>query len=142
VDFLLQRIEEYRGIVIITTSLRQNMDSAFLMRIHAAVDFPDPDARIRFELWRGMVPEGISRPTDEEYQALAEQFTMSGGNIKNAVADAAFRAMAEAGSEAAQITIRHLVLGIAREEQKMGHALSKGDFGEKYYSMVEAEILT
>jgi SpoVK/Ycf46/Vps4 family AAA+-type ATPase len=144
VNFLLQRIEESRGIVIITTNLRQNMDPAFPRRIHAAVDFPRPNARARFEIWRGMFPEGISRPADEGLQALAEQFPMSGGNIKNAVVDAAFRAMAmaEARPEGTQITIRHLVLGIAREEQKMGHALTKGDFGEKYYALVEAEILT
>jgi SpoVK/Ycf46/Vps4 family AAA+-type ATPase len=142
VNFLLQRIEEYRGVVIITTNFRQNMDSAFLRRIHVSVDFPRPGTEARFEILRGMFPEGIRRPTDEELRALAEQFTLSGGNIKNAVIDSAFRAMAELGPKGPEVTIRHLVLGIAREQQKMGKALTKGDFGNEYYSMVETDILS
>jgi SpoVK/Ycf46/Vps4 family AAA+-type ATPase len=142
VNYLLQRIEEYRGVVIITTNFRQNMDPAFLRRIQVAVDFPRPSPQARFKIMRGMFPAGVQRPKDEELHALATQFSLSGGHIKNAVIDAAFRAMAEAGPEGPQITIRHLVLGIAREEQKMGRALTKGDFGEEYYPMIEADILT
>lgn len=142
VNFLLQRIEEYRGVVIITTNFRQNMDPAFLRRIHAAVDFPRPDAEARLKILRGMFPEDIHRPSDEELRALAEAFILSGGNIKNVVVDAAFRALAEAGPEGPEITIRHLVLGVAREQQKMGKALTKGDFGEEYYVWVSEEILS
>jgi SpoVK/Ycf46/Vps4 family AAA+-type ATPase len=141
VNYLLQRIEEFRGVVIITTNFRQNMDPAFLRRIHLSVDFPRPDAEARFEILLGMFPAGIPRPPDAELRTLAQQFTLTGGNIKNAVVDAAFRAMADAGPEGPQITIRHLVLGIAREWQKMGRALTKGDFGARYYPMVEADIL-
>jgi hypothetical protein len=141
VNFLLQRIEEYRGVVIITTNLRQNMDAAFMRRIQVAVDFPRPAAEARMRIWKGMFPQGVARPSDDELRALAAQFTLSGGNIKNAVIDAAFRAVADAGPEGPVITIRHLVLGIAREEQKMGRALTKGDFGETYFAMLETEIL-
>jgi AAA+ superfamily predicted ATPase len=140
VNYLLQRIEEYRGVVIITTNFRQNMDSAFLRRLHAAVDFPRPEAEARLRILRGMFPKDIARPDDDELRVLAKQFTLSGGNIKNVVLDAAFRSIADTGEEGAQITIRHLVLGIAREEQKMGRALTKGDFGEKYHAWVQEEI--
>ncbi len=142
VNYLLQRIEEYRGVVIITTNFRQNMDPAFLRRIQVSVDFPRPDAQARFKILRGMFPAGVPRPKDEELLALTSQFSLSGGNIKNAVIDAAFRAIAEAGSEQPRITIRHLVLGIAREEQKLGRTLTKGDFGEQYYPMIEAAFLS
>ena len=142
VNFLLQRIEEYRGVVIITTNFRQNMDPAFLRRIQVSVDFARPSAEARFQILCGMFPEGIQRPADGELRALAQQFALSGGNIKNAVLDAAFRAIGEGGEDGPQITIRHLVLGIAREEQKMGRALTKGDFGKVYYPMVESDILS
>jgi hypothetical protein len=139
--FLLQRIEEYRGVVIITTNFRQNMDAAFLRRIQVSVDFPRPDAEARLRIWDGMFPPGVSRPGEAALRPLAEKFTLSGGNIKNVVLDAAFRALAEAGPAGPEITVRHLVLGIAREEQKMGRALTKGDFGEEYYAWVAGEIL-
>lgn len=141
VNYLLQRIEEYRGVVIITTNFRQNMDAAFLRRLHASVDFPRPDAEARLRILRGMFPSDIARPSDDELKVIAEQFTLSGGNLKNAVLDAAFRAIAESDAQEARISIRHLVLGIAREEQKMGRALTKGDFGEQYHAWVEEAIL-
>lgn len=138
VNFLLQRIEEYSGVVIITTNFRQNMDAAFLRRIHVIVDFPRPDAKARLRIWRGMFPPNVQRPDDAELLALSQRFALSGGNIKNVVVDAAFRAVAE-GSDA--ITLEHLVLGIGREWQKMGKALTRGDFGADYYAWVEAALL-
>jgi len=141
VNYLLQRIEEYRGVVIITTNFRQNMDTAFLRRIHVSVDFPRPEAEARLRIWTRMFPLGVARPSDEALMSLAKRFSLSGGSIKNVVVDAAFRAVAEAGDETPEITIRHLVLGIAREEQKTAKALTKGDFGEEYYAWVEEDIL-
>ena len=140
-SFLLQRIEEYRGVVVITTNLKQDIEPAFWRRIDMAVEFPRPEAEARFEIWRGMFPEGLERPPDEQLRTLAEQFPLSGGSIKNAVVDAAFRAMEEACTGCPEITLRHLVLGIARELQKTGKALTRGDFGEEFYAWVEKEIL-
>jgi hypothetical protein len=141
VNYLLQRVEEYAGVVILTTNFRQNMDPAFLRRIHVIVDFPRPEAEARFRIWKGMFPEGMVRPTDEKLHTLAQQFSLSGGNINNVVIDAAFRALAEAKSDGPVITVRHLVLGIGREYQKLGQALTRGDFGVEYYAWVEEEIL-
>jgi SpoVK/Ycf46/Vps4 family AAA+-type ATPase len=106
------------------------------------VDFPRPDAAARLKILRGMFPEDIKRPNDEELKVIAETFTLSGGNIKNVVIDAAFRAFAEAGPEGPEITVRHLVLGVARELQKLGMTLTKGDFGAEYYAWISEEILS
>ena len=127
--------------MIITTNFRQNMDPAFLRRIHAAVDFPRPEAEARLRIWQGMFPQGVARPTDEELKILADKFALSGGSIKNVVVDAAFRAATEAEEGEAKISIRHLILGIVREEQKTAKALTKGDFGDEYYAWVEEDIL-
>lgn len=138
VNYLLQRVEEFAGVVILTTNFRQNLDPAFLRRIHVIADFPKPDTEARLRIWQGMFPEGVSRPDDDTLRQLAEQFNLVGGNIKNAVLDAAFRALSD---NSRQIELRHLVLGIAREQQKQGTALTKGDFGLPFYTWIENEIL-
>ncbi len=142
VNFLLQRIEEYSGVVVLATNLRQNIDEAFLRRIHVLVDFPFPDADARFEIWKGLFPPKIERPSDPELRDLAERFELSGGSLKNVVVDASFRALGEIPSGCVvRIAVRHLVLSIAREFQKLGRPLLRGDFGPGFYEWVQAEIL-
>ncbi len=143
VNFLLQRIEEYTGVVILTTNLKQNIDPAFWRRIHIIVDFVRPDAQARYKIWQGIFPQSIKSPSDQELQKLADRFNLSGGQIRNAVIDAAFRAMTDAGGDTGDLTItpRHLVLGVGREMQKMGSSLTLGDFGEEYYAWIEEGIL-
>jgi AAA+ superfamily predicted ATPase len=137
-NYLLQRIEEYAGVVILTSNLRQNIDEAFLRRIHVIVEFPFPDETRRFEIWSNIFPPGVVRPTRDDIQALADQFRLTGGSIKNIALDAAFRARA---AKESSISIRHLVAGIAREYQKLGKPITKGEFGERFYAWVEQDIL-
>jgi AAA+ superfamily predicted ATPase len=138
VNYLLQRVEEYAGVVILASNLRQNIDDAFLRRIHSIVDFPFPDGEARFRLWRGMFPHGVSRPPDEDLRRLADSFRISGGSIKNVVVDAAFRAIEEGGTPT--ITIRHLVASVGREYQKLGKPITKGEF-HSFFESVEQDIL-
>lgn len=141
VNFLLQRVEEYSGVVILASNLRQNIDEAFLRRIHVIVDFPSPDAAMRARIWNGMFPAGVDRPSDAQLRPLAERFCVAGGSIRNIVVDAAFRAIEEAPASRPAITVRHLVLGIAREYQKLGKPITKGEFEAEYYSWVEKDLL-
>jgi AAA+ superfamily predicted ATPase len=142
VNYLLQRIEEYAGVVIMASNLRQNIDEAFLRRIHVLVEFPFPDAEARFQILRTMFPEGLPRPPDAEIRPLAEQFRLSGGSLKNIVIDAAFRALAGAGpGETPVITQRHLVAATGREYQKLGKPITKGVFGEAFYAWIEEDVL-
>jgi hypothetical protein len=141
INFLLQRVEEYAGVVILASNLRQNIDEGFLRRIQVIVDFPFPDVGHRLRIWRGMFPAGLGRPGDEEIGQLAERFRLSGGSIKNAVLDAAFRALAEGTLPAPGVTLKHLVLGTAREYQKLGKPVTAGEFGEELYGWVEEGIL-
>jgi AAA+ superfamily predicted ATPase len=140
VNFLLQRIEEYSGVVILATNLSQNIDEAFVRRIHVMVEFPAPDADARFRIWRGMFPAGTQPPPDEELRGLATQVKLPGGSIRNIVVDAAFRALAGSSGEC-RIELRHLVLATAREYQKLGKPITMGDFGPKFYSWLEQELL-
>jgi SpoVK/Ycf46/Vps4 family AAA+-type ATPase len=143
VNYLLQRVEEYAGVVILATNLRQNIDEAFLRRVHAVVEFPFPETGARQQIWLGMFPDGVQHPDADTIGVLAERFRLAGGSIRNIVIDAAFRALADANRlhQSAEITLQHLVLGTAREYQKLGKPLTKGEFGEDFYKWVKESIL-
>jgi SpoVK/Ycf46/Vps4 family AAA+-type ATPase len=119
VSYLLQRMEDYDGIVILASNLRQNLDEAFVRRLHLAADFPFPDAAARLEIWRRMLPSALPLDQDVDLAALARRFRLSGGNIRNVCVTAAFLA-ADEGSSAG---MRHFLRAIRREHQKMGKLL-------------------
>ena len=141
VNFLLQRVEDYAGVVVLATNLRQNIDEAFLRRIHAIVEFPFPDADARLAILAGMLPpvERMARPDGDRLRELAERFQLAGGSIRNVVIDAAFRAVD--GGCPPEITMRHLAVAIAREYQKLGKPVTRGEFGAELYEWVEREVL-
>jgi hypothetical protein len=141
VNYLLQRVEEYAGVVILASNLRQNIDEAFMRRIHVIVEFPFPDTSARLSILSGLFPPGIARPSATDLHALVERFKLSGGSFNNIVIDAAFRALASNGCTTPTITLRHLVDATAREYQKHGKPITKGDFGEAFYAWVEEDIL-
>lgn len=140
VNYLLQRIEEFVGTVILATNLQQNIDDAFLRRIQIVVDFPFPDAAARYQICCGLFPSSVQPPTSSELRDLTERFGLSGGSLKNAVVDATFRAVAEAGDRRPVVDTRHLVHAIAREYQKIGKPITKSEFGVEFYSWLEAEF--
>ncbi|MEZ4269021.1 MAG: AAA family ATPase [Myxococcota bacterium] len=96
VNYLLQRIENHQGMVILTTNLDSSLDEAFRRRMRFTVKFPEPDADMREALWRSMLPEGAKVADDVDWGELAELFEVPGGSIKNAVLRAAFLAAADA----------------------------------------------
>jgi SpoVK/Ycf46/Vps4 family AAA+-type ATPase len=90
VSYLLQRMESYRGLAILTTNMRSALDVAFLRRIRFIVQFPFPDAGQRAEIWRKVFPRDT--PThDLDVERLA-QLSVAGGSIRNVALNAAFLA--------------------------------------------------
>jgi hypothetical protein len=131
VNFLLQRIEDYSGVVILATNLRQNMDDAFQRRIHVIVEFPVPDATSRRAIWARLLPSGAKREVPAgDIDEISQRFELTGGSIRNVVLDACFRALAE--GEARPLGSRHLIASTAREYQKLSRPVSYGDFGRFY----------
>jgi len=111
--YLLQRMESYSGLAILTTNLKKEMDSAFLRRIRFIVQFPFPDIETRQTIWANVFP--AKTPTkDLDFYKLAT-LDVAGGNIKNIALNAAFYA-AEENSE---ISMRHLAKAARREFQKL-----------------------
>jgi SpoVK/Ycf46/Vps4 family AAA+-type ATPase len=138
VNYLLSRIEEYSGIVILATNLRKNIDEAFIRRIHVIIDFSTPDAAMRSQIWKRTLPSAANGISDVEVENLAGRFALTGGNIRNATIDATFRALA-AGRE--KIAIRDLIDAIGREYQKVGKPITQGEFGAEFYNWMLADIL-
>jgi ATPase family associated with various cellular activities (AAA) len=91
-NFLLQRIETFAGICILTTNHDPAIDEAFRRRIAVHVRFPLPDEDERAKLWRAMLPSAAPVDDDLELGTLARKYMMGGGNIRNAVLRAAFLA--------------------------------------------------
>ncbi|HYO91402.1 MAG TPA: AAA family ATPase [Pyrinomonadaceae bacterium] len=131
VAYLLQKMEEYEGIVILATNLSKNMDDAFARRMRHAVEFPFPDAAYREHIWRNIFPAEAPLAADVDLGFLSSQFELSGGNIRNVALAAAFLA-AEEGCE---IRMVHLILSTAREMQKIGKLPSKANF-RHYYELI------
>ena len=92
VNYLLQQMESFEGVTILTTNFPASIDDAFKRRLRFRISFPFPDQEARVRLWRSMLPPGVPVAPELDLQHLAEDFEMSGGLIKNAVLRAAFMA--------------------------------------------------
>jgi AAA+ superfamily predicted ATPase len=125
ISYLLQKMEQFEGVAILATNLRGNLDDAFLRRLAFAVHFPFPDAAHRERIWRGIWPP--SAPVDPaiDVAALARQFPLSGGHIRNVALAAAFHA-ADRGSGVELSDVLHAV---RREYGKLGKTLTDIELG-------------
>ena len=123
VSYLLQRMEEYRGLAILTTNLKSALDTAFLRRIRFIVQFPFPDAGMRAEIWRRIFP--ASMPGEQLDVAKLARLHVAGGNIRNIALYAAFLA-ADAGEP---MRMSHLLRAAATEYAKLEKPLTDAEIG-------------
>lgn len=123
VAYLLQRMEEYCGIVLMATNQAGNMDSAFIRRFRYHLVFSLPDEKTRRELWQSALAGIPSENIQLDY--LAGQFELSGAQIKNITLNAAYRAADDGGV----LNMEHLVTAIFCEFKKEGKVMLAGDFG-------------
>jgi AAA+ superfamily predicted ATPase len=94
VAYLLQRLEAFDGLAILTTNLRQNVDPAFMRRLRFVVDFPRPNAEDREKIWRRCLAAGSHELNDEAFLLLSRRLELAGGNIRQITLRAAFAAAA------------------------------------------------
>ncbi len=133
VAYLLQKMEEYEGITILTTNLRQNLDEAFIRRIRFIISFPFPEENERLRIWQGMFPTQTPLASDVDLPRLAKQFKLAGGSIRNIVLAAAFLAADEGNTiytsrNSKAITMAHLLQAAKRELQKTGRLINEAEF--------------
>lgn len=124
VDYLLQRIEEHDGAVLLTSNLGSNIDDAFLRRIHVAIEFPAPDRSARLEIWQGAFPD--EAPTADLDLDFLARFDLTGGNIRNVALGAAFLA----AESCDPVGMDHLVHALELELEKTGRLIDPDAFGE------------
>jgi SpoVK/Ycf46/Vps4 family AAA+-type ATPase len=125
ISFLLQRMEEYDGILILTTNFKQNIDAAFMRRISYVIRFPFPEKAQRLQLWNTIFPKEAELEEGIDFQFLAETFELSGAMIKNAAVSAAFLAAAQSR----KIGMREILLAVKKQFAKFGKTLSPQHFG-------------
>lgn len=116
VAFLLQRLESYQGLSILTTNMKRNLDGSFLRRIRFIVDFPRPDVDSREAIWRRCLPGASHELRDTDFRQLARRIDLTGGHIRQITLRAAFIAAA-AGEK---IDLRHVAQGTRAELAKLG----------------------
>lgn len=125
VSYILQRIEQYDGIVLLATNYKKNIDEAFMRRMRYLVEFQPPGEAQRLEIWQyAFAPEVPLQDIDFGY--LARQFELSGGAIKNIALNAAFLA----ADEGHPVTMKNILDSIRGENLKMGKTMLKQDFAE------------
>jgi AAA+ superfamily predicted ATPase len=115
-SYLLQQMEQYDGVVLLATNLRQNLDDAFTRRMRFIIEFPFPDAHSRARIWRTHFPPAAPIASDVDFDFLAHEFAVAGGTIRNIVLNAAFLAAADGGV----IDRRHILHSTRREFEKIG----------------------
>ena len=124
--YLLQKVEEYKGVSILATNLYNNFDSAFVRRLTYAVRFENPDEQTRYRLWTTTLPSLAPFAPDIDFHFLAENFELTGSNIKAILYSAAYMAAADGGV----IMECHIARAMKYEFEKLGKMYQRGDFGK------------
>ncbi len=121
ISYLLQRMESYRGLAVLTTNLKSNLDNAFLRRLRFVVQFPFPDLEQRARIWRGVFP--AATPTRGLDPRQLARLNLTGGSIRNVALNAAFLA-ADAGTE---VTMAHVLQAAHAEAAKRERPLADAE---------------
>ncbi|MBQ7706655.1 MAG: ATP-binding protein [Lachnospiraceae bacterium] len=126
IAFLLQRIEEYKGMSILATNYYSGFDKAFVRRITYAVRLEQPDYETRLLLWKNTLPLTVPKEKDIDYEFLAENFELTGSNIKAILLSAAYMA----GAEDKKLSMSFIVRAMKYEFDKLGMMPDSGKFGQ------------
>jgi hypothetical protein len=118
VAYLLQKMEEHDGVVILSSNLPKNLDPAFARRMHYLLEFAKPNAALRERLWKGMYPPSAPLRDDIDFRFLADRFETTGGEIQAIALDAAFLAAADDSP----ISMHHLMHAMTRRQTKQGNS--------------------
>jgi len=116
VAYLLQRMENFEGLTVLTTNVVENLDEAFTRRIRYRIGFPMPSAETRTMLWKTFLPSKAPRKEGIPFDLLGEEFPLAGAYIKKAVLRAAFYARGDTGV----IGLKHLVEAARSESEELG----------------------
>ena len=125
VAYLLQRLEQFQGLVILTTNFKQNLDAAFLRRLRFSIDFPSPSVDERLQIWERAFPKQAPLGPDVDFAFLARRFQLTGGHIQQIALMAAF--LAALGDA---IEMRHIVRATRQQLSKLGMVTAEQSLAE------------
>jgi len=115
VSYLLQRVEDYPGLLILASNFKSNLDDAFLRRFHSLIHFPMPNSDERLLLWQQSLPASLLHHSSIDLADIAMRYEISGASILNAVQYATLQCYARQDNSLHQTD---LIAGIRKEYQK------------------------
>ncbi|MEZ4692160.1 MAG: ATP-binding protein [Ignavibacteria bacterium] len=115
VSYLLQRVEEFTGLLILASNFKSNIDEAFVRRFNSIIHFPKPDARERLRIWQNCIPDKLKLSGDVQIESISNKYELTGAMIVNVVQYAAIKTFALGGNE---MTTQLLLEGIRKELHK------------------------
>ncbi|MCE4555800.1 ATP-binding protein [Roseateles cellulosilyticus] len=126
VSYLLERMERFKGLAILATNRRKDIDEAFLRRLRFVIEFPLPGAAERLRIWRSVIPAEVDA-SGVDFEFLAQRFPIAGGHIRAIV----FHAFLQAATADAPrvLTMQQLIPAVQREYEKLERAFSLDQFG-------------
>ncbi|MCC6288288.1 MAG: ATP-binding protein [Chitinophagaceae bacterium] len=115
VSYLLQRVEDFSGLIILASNYKSNIDQAFIRRFNTIIQFPMPDAEERYKIWKSGLPQNTVLSQDANLENIAAKYELSGSSIVNVIHYVCLKAMA---NENNIISKTNLLEGIKREYDK------------------------
>ncbi len=134
ISYLLERMERFKGLAILATNRRKDLDEAFIRRLRYIIDFPLPGVAERERIWRQGFPLQVD-VADLDFPFLAQQFQLAGGHIRSIIFNACLQSAGGASGEppaagkAGRVGMAELLLAVKRELEKMSRSADEAQFG-------------
>lgn len=128
VSYLLERMERFKGLAVLATNRKNDLDQAFLRRIRHIIEFPVPDEAQRAAIWQQVIPASVAENSRIDIAFLARQFPLSGGHIRSIVFNACLQS-AYAGNGRKELFMKDVLVAVKREYDKMNRSLSLEQLG-------------
>lgn len=139
VSYLLERMERFKGVAILATNRKKDLDEAFLRRLRFVIDFPSPGTEQREKIWRQLIPETMDK-SGIDFDFLARRFDLTGGHINSIVFYACLQSAdgSAFGGEKikGRLTMENIIVAIKREYDKLNRSVSLEHFGP-YAEIIE-----
>jgi SpoVK/Ycf46/Vps4 family AAA+-type ATPase len=132
ISYLLERMERFKGLAILATNRRRDLDEAFLRRLRFVIEFPLPGARERQLIWRNAIPDGVATD-DLDFEFLGQRFALAGGHIRAIVLHACLQHASEGAPR--RLTMDAIIRAVQREYDKLERPSSPEQFG-RYASLI------
>lgn len=138
ISYLLERMERFKGLAILATNRKQDLDEAFLRRLRYIIDFPLPDVPERKRIWLQVMPDKVDT-SHLDFEFLAKQFPLVGGHIRSIVFNACLQTAGNIDYETLdqpRMTMERIIIAIKREYDKLNRSVSPEQFG-RYAPLIE-----